>query len=62
MEGIAGESSWNAPLEARGRRLKLWKPSLRVWDLSIIHIRIKVEDVTPKFKAAVTTRDQRAKN
>lgn len=33
-----------------------------MWDLSIIHIKIKVEDVTPKFKAAVTTKDQRAKS
>lgn len=34
--------------------------------LSIIHIQMKVEgvrvDVTPKFRAAVTTKDQRAKN
>lgn len=27
-----------------------------MWDLSIIHIKIKVEDVTPKFKAVVDER------
>lgn len=41
-------------------------PKLRMWELNIIHIKIKVEDlredVTFKFTAAVTTRDQRAKS